>query len=200
MGGFRSGFRYRYFFRRKGEKIMKVNEFIEKYEKNNRIDIAKELDVQSYIGIAQKAQLAESVIENCISVVDGKVCIDSVKRYMLFTIIVIDAHTNLEFDYEDGNIINEYDQLCSAKLLTKIIDTFSDDYAACQEVLKMITVDKTQESMTLEQIVYSFLDSTKSLLKNALNGLVDQIDLDALQKLPINPENLSIIREFINNK
>lgn len=179
---------------------MKINELVEKYNKNNRIDIAKEVESQPYIGIMQKRRLAELVLDSCTSEIDGKLYIDSVERYILFTIAIIESHTNLEFDYEDGNVVDDYDQLCQHGLLVKIIDTFSDDYASCQEVLNMVTSDKAQENMTIEQIVYRFLDNAQSSLKSVIDTLAGQIDLDALKELPINSENLSVLRDFIDNK
>lgn len=160
---------------------MKINEIVEKYNNNQRIDLAKLLDVKKYIGIEQKAYLAQLVLENCTEVVNNTIKINSLDRYILFTIAVIGMHTNLEFVDEDNteySVTDGYDILCESGLLVKIIDTFRDDYAACQEVLNMMTSDIMQNNITIEQKIGLFLDEIKDIASTAVEGLLDQLDLD----------------------
>jgi hypothetical protein len=175
---------------------MRIKELVEKYEKNNRIDIAKEIEAVPYIGIIQKKQLAELVLEGCVYEVNGQVRIDSVDRYILFAIAVISVHTNLEFDYEDNMAISDYDLLCESGLLIKVIDTFKDDYASCQEILNMMTSDKLQESLTLEQTVYKFLDEIAESLDSTLNKVAEQLNLDSLKDLNLKQTDLL---KFLNS-
>ena len=165
---------------------MKVIELVEMYEKNPRIDIAKKLEVIPYVSIEYKRELAKLVLDNCISIVDGEIHIDSVERYLLFTISVIGMHTNLEFSYEEdanGGVINDYDALCESGLLVKIIDTFKDDYASCQEILNMMTTDRLQGNMTIEKKIYQFLDAIQEIVANGVNNLTEKLDLDTLSGL-----------------
>lgn len=179
---------------------MKVKEFVEMYEKNSRIDIAKTVETEPYIGIMQKKQIAELVLENCTYEIDGEIHIDSVERYILFTITVISAHTNLEFDHENNASIDDYDMLCKSGLLIKVIDTFKDDYASCQEILNMMTTDKLQESMTIEKKLYQFFDGVQYILDEVLNGIVEKIDLDILKSLPIDKDSLSNLSNLFEKK
>lgn len=182
---------------------MRVQELVEKYEKNQRIDIAKEIDAQKYISIVYKEKIAELVLENCTSIVDGEVHIDSIERYILFTITVISAHTNLEFDYEDdneGSVIDDYDMLCASGLLTKIIDTFKDDYIACQEILNMMTADRLQDNMTIEKKIYQFLDGIQYMLDSTINNFSEKINFDLLNDLDINQDELLKLRKLLENK
>ena len=179
---------------------MKVQELVAKYKENERINIAKEIETIPYIGIMQKRQLAELVLDNCTYAVDGEVYIDSVERYLLFTISVIGAHTNLEFDYENNMAIEDYDALCESGLLIKVIDTFKDDYASCQEILNMMTTDKLQDNLTIEKILYQFLDGIKGSLDDVLNSLIEQLDFDLLNDLNINKDTLSRLSDLLDNK
>ena len=179
---------------------MKINEFIEMYEKNPRIDIAKNLEVVPYVGVEYKRELARLVLENCTSVVDGEIHINSVDRYLLFTISVIGMHTNLEFsngDDEEYSSIDDYDALCKSGLLVKIIDTFKDDYASCQEILNMMTTDIMQDNMTIEKKIYQFLDEIKIVLSNGVGDLIEKLDLDALSGL--DQEKLSQLYSLVGN-
>ena len=183
---------------------MKVQEFVEKYNNNDRIDIAKTLEVKKYIGLSTKRELSKLVLDSCTRVVDGEIHIDSVERYILFTISVISMHTNLEFSYNDNDehsAVDAYDMLCESGLLVKIIDTFKDDYASCQEILNMMTADKMQDNMTIEKKMYMFLDGVQNMLENSINKLIDQINVDELVKnLPANKEQLVDLFDSIIQK
>lgn len=179
---------------------MKVNELIEMYNKNSRIDLEKHLEVKKYIGIAYKKELAELVLDNCTSIVDDEIHIDSVEKYMLFTVAVIGMHTNLEFSYEDDSefsTIDDYDALCESGLLIKIIDTFKDDYLACQEVLNMVTSDRLQTNMTIEKKIYKFVDAIETTLSGAINNVTDKLNLDALN---VNQDTLMQFFDIVKKK
>lgn len=179
---------------------MKVQEFIEKYNKNTRIDIAKTLEVQQYVGIDLKRQMAGLILDNCTTIVDDEMHIDSVERYILFTIMVISMHTNLEFldeDDIDHSAIDDYDALCKSGLLVKVIDTFKDDYASCQEILNMMTADKMQDNMTIEKKLYKFLDEIQKTVGEALNNLVSKLDLGNLSS--DSPINQTKLLDFLNS-
>lgn len=182
---------------------MKIKELVEKYNKNQRIDLSKELEVVPYVSIALKRRMAQLILDNCVTIVDGEVHIDSVERYILFTIASIAMHTNLEFVYdEDGEYgaTDDYDILCESGLLIKIIDTFKDDYAACQEILNMMTTDLMQNNITLEKKIYQFLDSIQDILSGAVDNLTEKVDLDFLKDGSIDKEQLSQLLSLVANK
>ena len=179
---------------------MKIKEFIEMYENNPRIDIAKKLEVVPYISIEYKRELAKLVLDNCTTMVNGEIHIDSVERYLLFTISVIGMHTNLEFVDEENDIdaINCYDMLCESGLLVKVIDTFKDDYASCQEILNMMTSDALQNHMTIEKKINQTLDFIQEIFANGVDNLVENLDLDALGS--IDQEKLVKLYEMFGAK
>lgn len=184
---------------------MTIREFIEMYEKNPRIDLEKQLEVKKYIGIEQKRLMSKLILDNCTYVVNDEVRIDSVERYLLFIIVVISMHTNLEFTYDENgdiaNAIGDYDMLCEAGLIVKIIELFKDDYASCQEILNMMTADKFQNSVTIEQKIGKFLDGLKTILENATNNLVDKVNLDNIVgDLPLDQSKLVDFYNLIKEK
>lgn len=182
---------------------MKIYELVEMYKKNPRINLEKELEVQKYVSIAYKREMANLILDNCTSIIDGEVHIDSIERYILFTITVIGLHTNLEFvNEEDDNysVIDDYDLLCESGLLTKVIDTFKDDYAACQEILNMMTADRLQDNMTFEKKIYQFMDTIQDILSEATNDLIDKLDIDALNGLQLDQDKLMQLYNLINKK
>lgn len=173
---------------------MKVQELVEKYNKSQRIDIAKLLEVKQYTSIDSKRLMASLILDECITVVDGEARIDSVEKYILFTISVIGMHTNLEFGHDDDeeySVIDDYDLLCESGLLIKIIDTFKDDYMSCQEVLNMMTADRMQDHITIEKKIGKFLDAVQNILSETIIKLTDKMNMDdILENLPISQNKL----------
>ena len=182
---------------------MKINELVAMYEKNPRIDIAKVVETRPYVGIEYKRHLAELVLDNCTSVVDGEIHIDSVERYILFTIAVIGIHTNLEFSTDEDSAvgsIDDYDELCRTGLLTKVIDTFKEDYLACQEILNMMTADLLQNHITIEKKIHQFIDSIQEILSGAVASAIDKLDIDGLDGFSMDQEKLMSIYNLFKNK
>lgn len=183
---------------------MKVIELVEKYKNNQRIDIAKEIETKKYVGIALKRHMAQLVLDNCTTIVDGEVHIDSVEKYILFITAVISIHTNLEFSDEENELysaLDDYDLLCESGLLAKIIDTFKDDYASCQEILNMMTADKMQDSVTLEKKIGNFLDDIQGVLSNVINNFADQLSVsDLLNILPSDNASMLELYDLIKEK
>jgi hypothetical protein len=179
---------------------MKVQEFIEKYNANQRIDIAKALEVKKYVGIETKRMMAGLVLDNCMTVDNGEVYVDSLDRYILFTLAVIGIHTNLEFSTEDDDMndaIEEYDALCESGLLVKVIDTFKDDYTSCQEILNMMTADRLQHSMTIEKKLGQFLDSIQNICGDAVNQLIAKLDINEIANMQLDTNNISELLNLI---
>ena len=182
---------------------MKVNEFIEMYEKNPRIDIAKQLEVKKYVGIDYKRRIADLVLDNCTTIVDGEIHIDSIERYILFTLAVLGMYTNLDFSYEEdseSSSIDDYDALCESGLLVKIIDSFKEDYMSCQEILNMATSDRLQNNMTIEKKLYQFLDAIQNMLSGVVDNLVENLDIDSLSDLQLDQDKIMKLYNLIENK
>lgn len=181
---------------------MKVKEFVEMYNNNSRINIEKELEVMKYISIASKREMARLILDNCAYVVDGEIHVDSVERYILFTITAISLHTNLEFAHEDDgeySAIDDYDLLCESGLLVKIIDTFKDDYLACQEILNMMTSDMLQNNMTIEKKIAQFLDTIESILAVSADNIVDGLE-SKFEALNFGQDELRKLYDLIERK
>lgn len=161
---------------------MKVNELVELYQKNRMVDLKKVLEVKEYIGVALKQKIAELVLDECITEENGNLHIDSLNRYILFTMAVISVHTNLEFDIENEeyNMLDDFDTLSENHLLEKIIETFKEDYDACQIVLDMLTSDKIKNHDTLEKKIMRLLNNIpeqSEQLQNVIGNLDNQEEI-----------------------
>ena len=159
---------------------MKINEFIETMSKENSAKrIGAILETKKYLPIAEKRRIAEAVIEACATDNDGFIQIDSLDKYIMFTIAVISNYTNLEFGI-DGDYLSDYDRLCEAGLLNPVISTFDKEYARTNEILNMLLNDKLQHNSaeaSLAKAVYN-VNGYIDKLVDALKNKVEEMNLD----------------------
>lgn len=175
---------------------MKIREFIENYKTKNFMNtkqgiedrvkwLKNELGLISYLPFAEKRELCKNVLDACCTKENGLVKVDSVTRYILFTISVISKYTTLEFNSdEDYDSLDEYDMLCESRLLNPILELIGDEYAACNNMLNMMLDDIMSNNNTVESV----LGHTLGELSDSLDGLintfakkVEEMELDLSQ-------------------
>ena len=184
---------------------MKINEFVETYKAKrfintkNSVDerveyIKSTLEVKKYIPFADKRELCSAVIETCCTKKNGLVEVDSVSRYIAFTIAVISAYTNLEFS-SDGEYdpLDEYDMLCEHGLLNPILAIIGDEYDTCNSILNMMMDDVVTNNNTVEAVLGHNLGKVSDSIDDLISAFADkvkemeldlgQIDIDKFDKL-----------------
>lgn len=186
---------------------MTIQNFIENYKAktfvisrngaDERVEyLKKTLEIKDYISFKEKKVIAQTVLANCSTIKDGVVSIDSIQKYILFTMAMIASYTNLESD-EDTSISEEYDMLCSynvegGTLLDAIIKTFEFEYMRCNDILNMMTADLLAEN-NIEKQVGKFLSNISDKINKLGDGLIEklgdfnmdlgQIDIDELTNM-----------------
>lgn len=169
---------------------MKVTEFIENL-KNAKVAntkmvpdavekyIKKELEVKDYVPFAEKRELCANVLNACNTKDDsGLVKVDSVSRYIIFTISIISKYTNLEFSSgEDGiDSLDEYDMLCKNNLLNPILDTIESEYATCNNMLNMMMDDVVSNNNTVEAVMGAVLGKLGDSLDDFIAVLAEKVE------------------------
>jgi hypothetical protein len=181
--------------------IMKVQEFID-YMKKNTNTIMKEdqvlslvqkvADVKQYIGIKEKKQLVDKIINECIYYDNNVYRINGLEKYIYFTMYTIEAYTNLELD---ADVENDFDLLSEAKLLPVLICAMQQEYDEVSIYLQM-QCDFILENNSLEALVGEFFNDildTIGTFENKLSKYVDNIDMDKL----FNSELVGKLMNFI---
>lgn len=178
-----------------------VHEFIEKY-KNSRVQntkvnpnavseyLQKELEIKTYIPFREKRRLAEMVVENNLSVVDGIKKYDDISSYVSLVVASIAAHTNLQFVQEDP--VADYDLLAESGLLTQIIAEFQGSHEEIGILLKMAVASELEDNNT-NVIIGNFLDSILNKLDDVSEAIVKKIE-----KLDIKKEDVAKFSGFLN--
>ena len=182
---------------------MKVQEFIKvmsepknKLLKAEQIQevVKKNLEVKKYMGIKDKKELIDSIVNECILYEDGTFKFNDIDKYICFTMKMLEAYTNLELssDFED-----DYDLLCESELLEVVINTFKKEYDDVNILLQM-KCDYMLGGNSIESQVGRFLDEVLDKVDVFTNHLTNKIDNFSLDNLPFNKEDLSKIIQLIN--
>lgn len=162
---------------------MKVMEFIEAVKKNpnQATAICKKLIKTRYIPVLEKRQLAELVYSSSIEMENGIVKVDSLSKYLIFTLLMLTKYTTLEFSVDEKGAateeaIKEYDDLCENGLLNPIIAEFQEDYARANEIMNYVFQDNLAVNNTIEAVIGKVSIALLDIVDGFSNRLADKVD------------------------
>ena len=167
---------------------MKILDFCNAYKAKNfmntkqgietRIEwLKKELGIKPYLSFAEKRELCKDVINVCCTKENGLVKVDSVTRYILFTISIISKYTELEFSSdEEYDSLDEYDMLCESRLLNPVLELIGDEYATCNNMLNMMMDDVLANNNTVETVLGYALNKVTDSIDDLIDTFADKVD------------------------
>lgn len=169
---------------------MKTNEFIEYMKKNTNaatrgeqvVSLAKKtLEIKSYLGIKDKKNLVDKIINKTIYFDDGVFRFDGIEQYVHFTMLTIAAYTNLELS---DDIEDDFDALSESKLLQVVVHLIQSEYDDVNLFLQM-QCDHILENNSIEaqcgKFFSNILEKADRLEKN-LSGFVNNEDVAKMLK------------------
>ena len=183
---------------------MKVQEFIEvatnnknKMLKGEQLHqlLVKTLEVKDYLGIKEKRNLIDEIINECIIYEDGVLKFDDINKYICFTMKTIAAYTSLELS---GDMEEDYDALCRAKLLNSVVDTFSGEYDNVKLLLQM-QCEYILSGNSVEAQFSKFLNGVLEKIDDVIKVLDHAVNKFDISKLPIKQEDFNKILAFVNS-
>lgn len=187
-----------------------VKNFIDKKVMNTAINqnavsdyLKKELEVKDYVPFAEKRDLCARVLEACNTKDDsGLVKVDSISRYILFTIAIISKYTNLEFSSgeEEVDSLDEYDMLCQNNLLNPILDIIGGEYVTCNNMLNMMMDDIVSNNNTVENVVGTVLGKFSDSLDELVSALANKVESMNLDLSQIDIDKYSGLIERLTQK
>lgn len=182
---------------------MTIQELMTKIKKSKTKDataaqmqalLKKHIKVKNYISIKDKKELVDKIVNECVFVEDGIKKIDSIEKYIVFTMRTIEEYTNLELS---DDIENDYDALCEARILGDIVDLFKPEYDDIMVLLKMrcdfIIGDNNIEAQ-VGRLLNGVLDII-SRLADTVERKVNDVDLDSI---PFNDADFQVLKNFLN--
>ena len=159
---------------------MRTQEFIEYMGKNvNRTMkdeqilslVQKQLEIKKYLPINEKKDLIDKIIEKCIYFENGTFRIDAIDSYIYFTMLTIDAYTNLEID----DVEECYDVLSEAGLMPVVIAALGQEH---NDVLTFLNMKRNEilENNSLEMQLGRLFDTVLDKVEDFSEGLISTID------------------------
>lgn len=170
---------------------MKIMEFIDGFKSKKIMNtqlapnavseyIKTTLEVKDYVSFAEKRELCERVLNACNTKgSDGLVKVDSVSRYLIFTLSIISKYTNIEFSSgEDAefNSLDEYDMLCENHLLNPILEVIGEEYVACNNMLNMMMADIEANNNTVEAVLGHSLSKVTGSIDNLIDIVAEKVE------------------------
>lgn len=185
---------------------MKITEFINDFKTkkiaNSKLNehavedyIKETLEVKDYIPFQTKKEIVTEIINHSTTNENGYVIVSSIDQFISFVVVMLATYTNLEIDdpYES------YDILTQEGLLSVIIESFRNEYDACDILLKLALNDKLQTNNTAA-IIAEFLNKVEHMLESVNNNLTDKIENLNLDTLLNNTENIADILQLLNKE
>lgn len=151
---------------------MKVNELVESMKKNQNATVKKFVNVKEYVPMMEKYQFARTVFEHSTSIHNGIFVVDSMTRYIGFTMGIIDLYTDIEFGDDP---FADYDLLCQNGLLEQIIALFETEYNRTLSVTNDVFNDALAANNTIEAIVAKLSANISNKLDDVLDNVNEQI-------------------------
>lgn len=177
-------------FEFKGEITMKIIEFIEYMQKNTtrtmRDDqiqqmVQRVLEVKTYLGIKEKRDLIDNVINECILYENGVYKFDGIAKYVYLTMYTIAAYTNLELS-DDVEI--DFDMLSEAKLLPIVVGVMQEEYNDVN-ILFQMQCDTVLAGNSVEALMGKLVGNVSVFLDDVINSFKKMTDFDANKILDV---------------
>ena len=178
---------------------MRVHELVEYMSKNvNRTMkaeqilalVQKQLEVKKYIPINKKKELVDEIISKCIYFENNTFRIDSIDCYMYFTMLTIDAYTNIEID----DVENCFDILSETALISVVVEALGQEYNDVHTFLNM-KCDEILGNNSLEVQIGKFLEDVLDKVENFSDTFID-----SLNNLNINKDSITDLANMFLQK
>lgn len=186
---------------------MKIKEFVDAYKAKRFMNIKtaaqeksewirNELGIKTYIPFKKKREIAEMIVAQNISEVDGIKKYDDINSYVSLMVASIVAHTNLEFGTDP---IEDYDLLAETGLLPQIIAEFQGSHEEIGIILKMAIASELEDN-NINVLIGHFLDNILKKLdgvSEVIKGKLDHFDIKDLLG-DIKQEDLAKLNGLLN--
>lgn len=161
---------------------MKVQELVEVVKDNAYVDVKDLLEINKYISIEKKREIARHVLAVCIVEEYDFIMIDEFLRDVYFDMYMLTEYTNLELSHDVESMCKEFDLLYSLGLMDNIVAVFADDYTRARNILnaqiKYILADSSIESQ-LAKAMTRFDKQFISVL-NVISEKIGEFDINSI--------------------
>lgn len=180
---------------------MKLSAFMTAYKFRKTAEEKEKIVIEhiknEYVLYEKKADIAKAIVDNCYwrmaKDLDGtehkELHIDSVAKYMLTCMAIVDLYTDIERQKGDGKMLEDFNILNGSGVLDYIINNINErELKEFNMVLEMtcedVMTNEYENHAFITKQVYRF----GNLISTALSPVLAQIDLDKINNMIKNYE------------
>lgn len=159
--------------------------------------LRKTLEIKTYLPFREKRQIAETVVKQNTTEIDGVKRNDTINQYISFVVAMLSAHSNLEFSDDP---VADYDLLAASGLLPQIITEFKASYDECDIILKMALAMELEDN-NINVLVGKFLNGILQRLDGVgeiVKGKLSNFDLKDILGADFKQEDLAKLSGFLD--
>ena len=157
---------------------MVIADFIQEIKKGNAIDLKTMLNIRTYIPIAEKKAIIETVLDECFRVEDGILICDCALKNVAFELAMVKYHTDLDVDITS---YDNYDELHTVLLCLRM--EYAEDYDACDTLFNEMERE-LRAKHSVEASMASISHNVRmlvGLISDTMDGLdIGKLDLKEL--------------------
>ncbi len=170
---------------------MKVKEFIEKIQAED-VNLETICEVRTYIPIAEKKIIIETILDKCSTVEDGVLLWDDALEAVVFELSMLKYHTDLEVDITSED---DYDEI--KKTGIDVHWGYYSDYNECLLLFK-----KMKKSLRSQYSVESSIARLSNQISDNIGGLTEvlteKIKAFDVDKFGIQEKELGQLKSLLN--
>lgn len=169
-----------------------LNELLDIHEFDDINKYVKTHIIKEYVPYEKKADIAKAIVDNCywrtVTDVNGnkhkELHVDSVAKHMLFCMSVIKLFTDIECQYGDGKMLEDFNALNRPGVIDIIMQNINEREINEFRMLVQLTCD---DVMTNEFENHAFIikqvNRFGELVGTAIAPFVSQLDVDKIKEV-----------------
>ena len=169
---------------------MTIKEFLEKIK--NTTDLKEVLEIRTYIPIAEKKVILETILDQCLTVTDGILTCDYIVMEIAFELAMLKYHTNLEIDIASEE---DYDELQSLKDM--IHCEYLTDYRRCQSLFNGMK-QELYTQYSIETSIIQLSNKISSDIGGLVNIVTQKVESFDMSKFGFEGLELDKLKKMLN--
>lgn len=170
---------------------MLVENFIEELNKQD-INLKEMLEIRTYIPIAEKRVILETIVDRCFTIKDGVLTCDYILKKMMFELAMIKYHTNLEIDITSEE---DYDEI--QKTGIDFHCEYPMDYSECYLLFDGIEKE-LRSQYSIEISVAQLSNKLSDGIEDVVNKITQKIENSDMSKFGFDSIELNRFKKLLN--
>lgn len=169
---------------------MNIREFTQKFDEHT--NLKEMLEFRTYIPIAEKKVILETVIDKCFAVEGGVLTCDYILKKISFELAMIKYHTDLEIDITSED---DYDELY--KSINMFHDVYLEDYAECLSLFEGMERE-LRAQYSIESSVASLTDELLNNIEGLVTTIKEKVDDLDMSKFGFESSTIDKFKNLLN--